>query len=402
MSYPPTKEPSISAPENGQRPQVLSAAYLRILAVQLAFGFSYSAFLLLPKFLRVELGATATEIGWVSGIALVAAAALSPFVGLSAAYISRRALIAASLLMGGVSGIAFIFASEVGLFVYVLRVMQGLAWVLVFNCTATLTADLVPRERLSQAIGFLGVAMLTTNALAPAVVEPAAEAFGWEIAFGVPSLLSLLSLLVVTRLPREPSKNQVRKVTAPLSRRLIPVFYAALLMGAGIGVMFTFTQPYALSLGADRVGDFFFGYVATALFVRVGLSRLSDRVGPAKVATLALIPYALVVWGTAHLTPPLLPILGAGLGASHGFMYPALMATGLGDLQTTQRPVFVGWLTFSFNSGFAASVLGLGAVADSWGYPVVFTVTGCAIASGVLPLAISQGVFVRRPAIPTA
>lgn len=387
----PTASADTSTPD-----MVFSAPFIRILLVQLAFGFSYSAFLLLPKFLRVQLHASATEIGWVSGAALVAAAVLSPFIGVLATRTERRNLIAFALVLAGTSGLVFTTTTAVGPLVYLLRAMQGLAWVLVFNCTATMTADLVPKHRLSQAIGFLGVSMLATNALAPAVAEPVAARFGWGYAFGVPAVLSLLSVALIPGLPRDARELEASPHPAPLGRRLLPVFYASFLMGAGIGVMFTFTQPYALSLGAERVGDFFFGYVGAAMFVRVGLSSLADRVGPPKVATFALIPYALVLVLTAYLTPGTLLLLGAGLGASHGFMYPALMATGMAHLNAKQRSVFMGWLTFNFNVGFASSVLGLGAVADSFGYQAIFWLTGLLIASGVAPLGLSQGVLGQR------
>src|SRR6478736_871796 len=318
-------------------------AYLRILAVQMAFGLSYSAFLLLPKYLRLELGANAQDIGAVAGAAVVAAAVLAPFIGLSARWVSRRLLVGCALILAGLAGATFTLVPGLGPLMYLIRVLQGVAWIIVFQCTATMVADLVPKERLSQAIGFLGVAMLATNALAPAVVEPIADR-----------------------------------------------------LGCGIGVMFTFTQPYALSLGATRVGDFFFGYVAMAMFVRLGLSNLADRVGPARVATFSMILYAVVVGSAAWLEPHLLVLAGLGLGACHGLMYPALMATGMADLRPEERPVFMGWTSLAFNGGSAATVLCLGPVADRYGYPVIFWTVGALIATGILPLAITRGVIGKR------
>lgn len=372
-------------------------AYLRILAVQMAFGLSYSAFLLLPKYLRLELGANAQDIGAVAGAAVVAAAVLAPFIGLSARWVSRRLLVGCALILAGLAGATFTLVPGLGPLMYLIRVLQGVAWIIVFQCTATMVADLVPKERLSQAIGFLGVAMLATNALAPAVVEPIADRFGWGIAFGVPGLLSLLCVLLVPGLPGPVATEPAPKSRSSFARpTVLPVHYGSLLMGCGIGVMFTFTQPYALSLGATRVGDFFFGYVAMAMFVRLGLSNLADRVGPARVATFSMILYAVVVGSAAWLEPHLLVLAGLGLGACHGLMYPALMATGMADLRPEERPVFMGWTSLAFNGGSAATVLCLGPVADRYGYPVIFWTVGALIATGILPLAITRGVIGKR------
>lgn len=395
MSTPPLSLSPTKAAPTEQR-WTYPPAYLRILGVQMAFGLSYSAFLLLPKYLRLELHASAREIGAVAGAAVVAAAVLAPLVGWSARYLSRRALVGAALFLAGATGATFTLVPGLGPLIYALRVLQGAAWIIVFQCTATMVADLVPKERLSQAIGFLGVSMLVTNALAPAVVEPMAERYGWGVAFGLPGLLSLLSLLLVPGLPdgrAEASGPPSR--SAKVRPAVLPLHYGSFLMGAGIGVMFTFTQPFALSLGATRVGDFFLGYVAMAVFVRVGLSTLADRVGPARVATASMVLYALVVGTAASLEPNLLVVFGLGLGACHGLMYPALMATGLADLRADERAVFMGWTSFAFNAGSAITVLCLGPVADRFGYPIIFWTVGVLIATGILPLAVSRGVIPR-------
>jgi len=395
--------PIVSSPQEPAAPPgvpwTYPPAYLRILGVQMAFGLSYSAFLLLPKYLRLELGASASDIGAVSGAAVVAAAVLAPFVGLSARWVNRRTLVGFALLLAGAAGATFTLAPAIGPLVYALRIAQGVAWIIVFQCTATMVADLVPKARLSQAIGFLGVSMLATNALAPAVVEPVAEHYGWTLAFAVPGVLSIVALLLVPGLPDGASAEALPPSSIPRARpAVLPIHYGSFLMGAGIGVMFTFTQPYALALGATRVGDFFFGYVAMAMFVRLGLSNFADRVGPAKVATGAMVLYAVVVSAAAWLEPGLLLFLGLGLGACHGLMYPALMATGMADLRPEERPPFMGWTSLAFNAGSAITVLFLGPVADHFGYPVIFWTVGALIATGILPLAITRGVLaVRRP-----
>jgi predicted MFS family arabinose efflux permease len=396
MSTPPLslREPP---PAELARQWAYPPAYLRILGVQMAFGLSYSAFLLLPKYLRVELGANAQDIGGVAGAAVVAAAVFAPFIGLSAPWLSRRLLVGLALVLAGLAGATFTLVPEIGMVMYVIRVLQGVAWIIVFQCTATMVADLVPKERLSQAIGFLGTAMLVTNALAPAVVEPIADRFGWGIAFGVPGLLSLVCVLLVPGLP-----DTVGRQKSPVSWRpharpsVLPVHYGSFLMGCGIGVMFTFTQPYALALGATRVGDFFFGYVAMAMFVRLGLSNFADRVGPARVATGSMFLYVVVVSAAAWLEPHLLLLVGLGLGACHGLMYPALMATGMADLGSDERARFMGWTSLAFNGGSAITVLCLGPVADRYGYPVIFWTVGALIATGIVPLAITRGVIGKR------
>jgi predicted MFS family arabinose efflux permease len=233
--------------------------------------------------------------------------------------------------------------------------------------------------------------MLVTNALAPGITEPLALEFGYTPAFATAAVTAAAALLA-TRLLREPARNvgpladsgaQSRVLYAG---RVLAAYYGAFLLGAGIGAMFTYVQPFALDKGATSIGGFFFGYVASALFVRLTLARLADRVGPVNVAVVAFALYALTVGFTAILEPDWLAVCGVSLGASHGLAYPALTAAGFSAVGPALRSRFMGWYTFGFNMGFAVTVLTLGPVVDAHGYPVLFVTVGMMIASGGLAL----------------
>ncbi len=379
--------PSPAAP-HGQAGRLWTRDYVRVLALQMCFGLSYSAFLLLPKYLSAELRSSATEIGWVTGAALVVAAVAGPLLGSGVTRIPKRWILFSGLVGSGLAALAFASVDRVGPLLYGLRILQGLAFVAVFNSTAVLVADRVDSSRLGQAIGYLGLSMLVTNALAPAVTEPLADALGWGVAFSSAGVLALVASLGVLGLQDDPvgAQDVDHPPISVADRRLLATYYASALVGVGLGVMFTFTQPFALQLGAARVGDFFFGYVGAAVFMRTVLARLADRVGAGRVAVAALLLYSVVVFATARLSPPLLAVLGIGLGAAHGLIYPALTAFALGRVSPRQRGPVMGWFAGCYNAGFAASVLCLGPVADRVGFPVVFLVAGALVLTGVQPL----------------
>lgn len=370
--------------------RLLSPEFLRILAVQAVFGISYASFLLLPKFLRVELKSTATEIGAMAGVALVCAAVSAPFVGFAIRKFDRRRLLALALLLEAAGAFGFLWVDDVNAYSYLLRLAQGVAFVLVFNCTATMVADFLPTQFLARGIGYLGAAMLCTNAVAPLLAEPLSESLGWPAVFVLAGGAALSCLLLLPFLGGGVETKADHSPSSAFGRPLLAIYYASLLMGVGIGVMFTFVQPFALELGANRVGDFFIGYAVTALFVRLGLGGLADRIGRSHVAVCSMILYAVVVLGTSQLSASLLGVAGAGLGVCHGFLYPALSAMGLSLASSSMRPVFMGWFSCAFNAGFALTTLGLGPVADVLGYSYVFLIAGGAIATGVLPLVLTH------------
>lgn len=367
--------------------KILTPGFIRIVTVQVAFGVSYSAFLLLPKYLRTVLHASATEIGIMVGICLVGAAVLSPVVGMLAGRFDRRWLLGASLSMEGTAALLFTQVSEVGPFAYALRLLQGVAFVILFNCTATLVADHVPQARLGQAVGYLGLSMICTNALAPALTEPLAEHFGWKVAFGVPGSVALLALFAVGKLDSSRESSLPRpKFVAPAPPGLGAVYYGSFLIGIGLGTLFTFVQPYVLAQGATDVGHFFFGYVAAAVLARGFFGSVPDRLGPARVAGASLLLYSLTTIGAALVTPTTLPVLGFFLGLSHGFNYPALSARGFSLAPAGTRSVFMGWFAFSYNAGCSVAMLVLGPLADRYGFAPIFIGAGLCVSTGVIPL----------------
>ncbi len=363
--------------------------FVLIMAMQFLFGISFSSFLILPKFLKLELAASAQEIGWMGAAALGSAAFFSPVVGAATSRFDRRLILLVAILAEAGAALAFLTVDRIGPLALTLRCAQGLAFVAVFTGNSSLVADTVKDEHLGRALGYLGASMLVTNALAPLLAEPVATHFGWSYVFGGAAIASLSTLGLIAQLRPARSgghstANDPIQSISPVG--VAPIQLGSLLMGAGLGVMFTYTQPYAIERGASEVGQLFLGYAVSATFVRVALGGLSDRIGPARSAAAALTLYGVTVLLTSGLEPALLVYLGAALGVSHGFLYPALTAAGLCVIRRNERGRFLGWFAFCFNLGFALTVLFLGPVADRYGYPPIFVATGLALLGGVLPL----------------
>jgi predicted MFS family arabinose efflux permease len=262
--------------------------------------------------------------------------------------------------------------------------------VLVFNANGTLVTDLVPSQRLGQALGLWGLAMLVTNALAPALLEPVAARHGWDPVFYVAGAAGLVSAALGALVGRQRRAPNHETNTEPLARlfdlRRLALFGATALMGAGLGSMFTFVQPFALELGIDRVSGFFLGYTAGAVASRVGLGGLADQHGRARVSALALTLYAASVLATAWLSPGMLAVVGTGLGVAHGIGYPAMNALAVEDASPRQRGAVMAYYNGAFNVGFAASVTAFGEVAQALGYPIVFVLAGGLVLAGAIAL----------------
>ncbi len=353
----------------------------RLLAAASAWGFAFSTFYLLPKFLAQELGAGPADIGFTVGIFSVATVLATPLAGWVVDRFPRRLVMVVGALLMAVSAAAFTAVGNLGFLLDGIRVLQGLSYALVVTAVGTLVAEVAPRERLNQALGLSGASMLIMNAVAPAIAEPLAARAGWPTVFGVATLAACLAVVIAFQI-REPHWKPSRTAAgglAALFAQPLARHYALVMMlaGATFGAVFTFEPAHALALGRTRVGGFFVAYALAAIVVRIVLGGVPARIGSYRVARSSLVLYAGVVFGIAIVRPAGLDYLGGLFGLAHGLFYPAVNAIAITAVRPHERGRMMAVFTGSFSLGLSAGSTLLGYVASYAGYPAVFAVAAC-------------------------
>lgn len=373
-------------------PPVLTRGFAALLAATLAFGLAHSAYFLLPKYLELELGANPSEIGGISSLTWFANVALVGFVGVWIDRRGRLPLAYAGAALMTLTGLGFLRVDALGPWLVFLRVVHGFAFTLFFVAASTLAADLAPPRKLGQALGIFGAMMVSTNALAPAAAEWLANAAGWSAVFGATAATAALSALLLVAV-REPSHERGETREIPGLRSVFarpgigPMLLASGLAGVTFGALFTFHQPYALSLGIARVSDFLVAYSLAAVVMRGVFGGVADRVGRIEVTR-----FALVLYGAAPIAMVLLGAtgfswIGALLGLAHGLFYPALNALVVEGAESDVRGKIMAIYNGAFNVGFAGGSLALGYVAEASGYGAVFALGGVASFAALAALA---------------
>jgi predicted MFS family arabinose efflux permease len=283
--------------------------------------------------------------------------------------------------------------SEIDARLYVLRLMQGLSFALLFNSAATLMTDRAAPSRLGIALGVLGSSMLITNALAPAISESVAAHFGWAPVFWLSAAWGLISVVLCLSVEAT-ARDRVRDSTPtrsllydPRARTVVLTIAGA---GAGFGTVFTFHQPFALALGITKVSGFFVAYALAALLGRMVLLARIDGRDRRAISAISMLVYALAVAATAWLRPVLLECVGLVLGLAHGVLYPVFNALAIQDVRPAQRGSMMALYHGGFNGGMAVALLVGGGVVQWLGYPALFWMTGGVTALAALGVARSS------------
>jgi predicted MFS family arabinose efflux permease len=370
---------------NAPNERIFQLPFVRLLSVQPLAGFAICTFYLLPKFLATELRATPSQIGLVSAAFGVAGALAVPLLAVLLDRLSPRVLIVTACFVLAAAALGFVCVDHVGLLVLALRTAQGIAWAVLFTAGMMLTIRLSPPSRLAQAIGYYGVANLAMNAVAPAAAEIISDRVGWTPVFVLACAMGLLALLLAYGLPNErPSqKNTVRMSTLIRRPHTLVMACIVAIWGSAFGAMFIFYQPFALSLGIQKLRGFFIAYTLTAVFARVGTGNAVDRIGRRTISVLSLTLYGLVVLAMQALRPGLLEWFGAAFGLAHGFFFPAYSALIVERARPEERGKVMALSNAAFNAGLAASSVVLGSIAERDGYPHAFLAAGMVTLAGV-------------------
>ena len=377
-----------------ENPQLLSREFLLLLAAVSFFGFSWSFYLILPKFFATELGMDAASIGRAVAVQGLTAVAFTPLVGWLVDRYGRQPWLVFGNVMLALTGVLYLFVDHDGPLLYLAQTCWGVGMVMGFNAAGTMTADIAPSDRMAQALGLFGAANLGMNAVSPTLGEILADGTGWRSVFVASAAAGLLAALLSTRL-REPPRHppQQHEARRPLFGWLLSRVYAAtFVMTAAFTALFTLHQPFALELGVTELRSFFIGFAIVALAVRLIGGGLIDRFGVLRSSIVAFCLYSTVPPMLGFLGPDHLFAVGAMMGLGHGIAYPAVTALAIERADASSRGMVVSIIHGAFNGGHAFFAYTLGLVAAEWSYDVAFWTAGAVTLSGALLLGLG-----RRP-----
>ena len=365
----------------------------RIVLVQVVFGFGWSLYLLMPKFMTTALHAGPDTIGLISAGGGFAGLLTVPFAGVGLDRFGRLVFFRAGAVLVIALSLGYLQVREMGPLVFVLQGCVAAAFVLAFNATAALLADIAPPQHLGQAIGWLGGANVLMNAVATLIAEPLAMKYGWHVVFEMGVVAGAAALLLSfglseTRGPARATHAAIETAGSAraIGKTLVPILIAGALIGATFAAMFSFVQPYAIQLGAREVRDFFLGFTASAVAGRLLLGGLGDRHGRRKVSAWMAVGYAAAALLTIDLDPHRLLFYGLAFGAAHGILYPTMTALVVEVLPASRRGLGLVLFNGSFNTGTMTGSLALGYVAKLRGYPTMYAAATAAalVAAAVL------------------
>jgi MFS family permease len=333
-------------------------------------------FVLAPRFLAGQ-GLDEQQIGVVMGAFNVAALAAMPLIGLLAGRVGRKALLIGACACASAGCVAFEMAGGVAAYAAA-RAAQGVGFGAALVIVLAYVAEVAPRDRLAQALGFAGVLTLVAQAIGPLLGEVLERVAGWPWVFRAGAIGAALGAAVAAFLPQVGAASARATSVTVRESAWVPIVATAL-AGFGFGAVWTFLADHADRVGVGVVTPFFAAYVVAAVGARLGLGHLADTLGRRAVGVPSLLCHA-VALALLSTLGAVWHLVGIGFlfGLSHGLYYPTLQAMIVERAPSLAgaRARAIAFSTFSFGLGITAGAFSLGVLAKSAGYPPIYLVAG--------------------------
>ncbi len=243
-------------------------------------------------------GASVSKAGFVSSIFIIGTLFGRLYGGKNIARIGNR-----KMLLSGSAAVLIttaLYFVPMGIYPLMgLRFLHGVSLGLAATATGTIVAQIIPRSRSGEGIGYFSMSVVMATAVGPLIGVVLLNQYGFTSIFIFSLVMAVVSLLLsLTVRPPEvetPAVQDYKRFSLSdyFEARAVPVSSAMFVLAFAYSGILSFVTGYASEIGLVEAGSFFFLVYGTAvLFSRPVTGPLMDKKGANVVVYPALILFA--------------------------------------------------------------------------------------------------------------
>ena len=281
-----------------------------------------------------------------------------------------------------------------------LRVIHGLGWGLGSTATSTIAADIIPKKRFAEGMGYFAMTNAVAGALAPALSIFLVQGPGSLYMLGISAAFTVLALVLALADAKHlgkrsapnaagsapggpvPRPNGLGGQPAPSSkldtfferRALLPAT-AMLLVNIAFGSITTFIALHAVAQGVPQITWYFVVYAITTVASRPIIGKIIDRRGyrgPSIFATLCTAATLALIGASNSL--PMFCLAGTLGGLGIGSAMGTFQAMAVATVPPWRRGVATSTYFVFFDLGIAIGSFTAGIIAGAVGYAAMFQI----------------------------
>ena len=305
-----TQQPASSHAPLGE---IFTRHFLLLATINLCMFFGFQMLNIgLPVYMA-QLGAAGQIVGLATTLMTVTATLMRVFAGALLDRFGRWGMLIGGSVIMVCAIVSFAIFPIVGV-ILGLRMLHGIGWGMGSTATSTIAADIIPKRRFAEGMGYFALTTAISSAIAPAASIEIIQGVGAEymiyVAAGVTVLALLLSVVeafaskrksalppdvevrqaepeglakptgpAADRTGQPPQPQAYSKLETLFERRAVLPGILILLVNIGFGCITTFIALHANAQGVSGVSAYFVVYAVVSLASRPPIGMLIDRFG---------------------------------------------------------------------------------------------------------------------------
>ncbi len=354
---------------NQKKQSIYSKGFILVCISSLLFSASYNMLIPeLPSYLS-SLGGAEYK-GLIISLFTLTAGLSRPFSGKLSDTIGRKPVMIIGAIVCIVCGLFYPILTSVSGFLF-LRLVHGFSTGFSPTAIAAFVSDIIPKNRLGEAMGIQGICFGTGLALGPALGSYIKLYSSYDMLFFSSSLVAFISILLVLKIHetldnKESFKMVHLKVSKDeiIAKEAIPAAIITFVSYLGFGIVLTLIPDWSEHLGFINKGTFFIIFTISSLFIRIIAGKTSDVYGRKIVIIIGLtiLIFSLVFMGMFETKNGLL--IGAIFyGFAMGILSPTINAWTIDLSNPLHKGRSIATMYIALEAG-----IGLGALFSGWYY----------------------------------
>lgn len=325
----------------------------------------------LPIQLRTISGSDAI-VGICTALGTVATLIIRPLTGVAVDRFGRAPILfIGALCIALTFGASAIFTSVSAMLL--IRFLYGFAGGATTTASNTIAADLIPRDRFGEWMGYFTLSQSFAMAIAPSIALAVMDASGFSVmmylAAGLVSIILVLAFFFRQKVVRPVTRQPFMPYERSAPRPAILMLIAAI----GISAAFGFSILYGKSMGFAHVGLYFTLFAATLFVGRPMVGRIIDRFGSRYVLLFGFFGFAVSLLMLWQSRSEWLFLASAALsGVTYGAVQNSLQTMAVISAPPERRGAANATYFSGFDAGIGLGSLIGGVLAKEYGYAVMF------------------------------
>lgn len=367
-----------SDPTSEPKQSIWTRDFILIALINLAAFLSFNmATTGMPVYVA-SLGASSFQVGLVTTLATTAALCIRPFTGIMLDRFQRKGMLIVGLITVIITTAAYAVFPLVGV-ILALRIFHGIGWGLGSSATSTIAADVIPRKRFAEGMGYFALTTAVAVAIAPALAIALVQNSGALPMIIIATIAAAIALVLACFQRSNTIEKVAEKAKLTVAdffdkRALLPaiiMFFANIAFASII----TFIALHGEQQGADNIFLYFTVYAVVTILTRPIIGKIIDKIGFFVPGILSMIGVAItlvVIAFSSNIIMFCLAGVFAGLGLGTGM--GTFQAMAVASVPPQRRGVATSTYLFGFDAGIAVGAIIAGSIVGMVGYSTMYLI----------------------------